>query len=188
MNLPESILRIILIIINLGIILGSLGVVLLNNIVQSAFSLGLVFICISLLYLVLNADFVAAAQVLIYVGAINVLIVFSVMLINKPQNKEDSSTSRNVGDYIALIVCTSLFLLLVSVILDTSWYQIYLIKQSTNIFEEISRNNVQRIGYQLLTDFLLPFELLSVVLLVALVGAITMSRQNRMLGIPDEEN
>ncbi|KAG6540758.1 hypothetical protein Mapa_017896 [Marchantia paleacea] len=68
-----------------GLILGSLGVVLFTNIVYSALFLGFVFVCISLLYLLLNADFVAAAQILIYVGAVNVLIVFAVMLINKKQ-------------------------------------------------------------------------------------------------------
>nr|NP_569688.1 NADH dehydrogenase subunit 6 [Psilotum nudum]Q8WHX6.1 RecName: Full=NAD(P)H-quinone oxidoreductase subunit 6, chloroplastic; AltName: Full=NAD(P)H dehydrogenase subunit 6; AltName: Full=NADH-plastoquinone oxidoreductase subunit 6 [Psilotum nudum]AGC26846.1 NAD(P)H-quinone oxidoreductase subunit 6 [Psilotum nudum]BAB84277.1 NADH dehydrogenase ND6 subunit [Psilotum nudum] len=187
MNLPESIQKGILLIIELGILLGSMGVILLNDIVQSAFSLGLTFISISLLYLVLNADFVAAAQVLIYVGAINVLIVFSVMLIQKPHKNEDLSTSRNTGNNITLIVCTSLFLFLVSIILDTSWSQIYSIKKSTKIFEPILKSNVQLIGSQLLTEFLLPFELLSVLLLVALVGAITMSRQSRMFEMPDDE-
>ena len=62
--------------LGLIMIVGALGVVLLSNIVYSAFLLGLVFISISGLYILLNAGFVAAAQVLVYVGAVNVLILF----------------------------------------------------------------------------------------------------------------
>ena len=61
------------------IIIGSLGVVLLESIVYSAFLLGGVFMSVAGLYLLLNASFVAAAQVLVYVGAINVLILFSLL-------------------------------------------------------------------------------------------------------------
>lgn len=63
---------------------GSLGTVSLANVAHSAFSLGLVFTRISLSYFVSNADSVAAVQLLVYVGAINVLIVFAVMVTNKP--------------------------------------------------------------------------------------------------------
>ena len=82
----ESLHEIIFLFLEVGLILGSLGVVILTNIVYSAFFLALVFVCISLLYLLLNADFVATAQILIYVGAINILIVFAVVLINKSQS------------------------------------------------------------------------------------------------------
>ena len=70
-------------ILSLIIIIGSLGVVLLESIVYSAFLLGGVFMSVAGLYLLLNASFVAAAQVLVYVGAINVLILFAIMLVNK---------------------------------------------------------------------------------------------------------
>ena len=70
-------------ILSLIIIVGSLGVVLLESIVYSAFLLGGVFMSVAGLYLLLNASFVAAAQVLVYVGAINVLILFAIMLVNK---------------------------------------------------------------------------------------------------------
>ena len=73
-------------VLSLIIIIGSLGVVLLESIVYSAFLLGGVFMSVAGLYLLLNASFVAAAQVLVYVGAINVLILFAIMLVNK---KED---------------------------------------------------------------------------------------------------
>ena len=73
-------------ILSLVILIGALGVVLLESIVYSAFLLGGVFMSVAGLYLLLNASFVAAAQVLVYVGAVNVLIIFAIMLVNK---KED---------------------------------------------------------------------------------------------------
>ena len=86
MNLAEGVQIVafgILAVVMLG---AALGVVLLSNIVYSAFLLGLVFISISGIYVLLNADFVAAAQVLIYVGAVNVLILFAIMLVNKQED------------------------------------------------------------------------------------------------------
>lgn len=187
MDFSESIHRILLVIVESGIVLGSSGVVLPTNIVHSAFLLGLVFICISLLYLALNADFVAAAQVPVYVGAANVSIVFAVMLINKSQDEENVSSYRNAGDNITLSVCTSLFSLLIVMILNTPWSGIYLIKRSNEVVEQVPTNSIQLIGFQLLTDFLLPFELLSILLLVALVGAIDIARRDGTVGVPDDE-
>lgn len=179
-ELSEPLHEIIFFLLEIGIILGSLGVVLLNNIVYSAFFLGLVFFCISLLYFTLNADFVAAAQILIYVGAVNVLIVFAVMLINKPHSSK-IFPSWTIGDKITFLICLSLFSLLVTVILNTPWFNITLITESKPFLEINFTKNVQRIGYLLLTQFLLPFELLSIVLLVALIGAIVIARRENLI-------
>nr|AJB98587.1 NADH-plastoquinone oxidoreductase subunit 6 [Botrychium sp. ternatum/japonicum] len=186
MDFSESIHSILLVVVESGIVLGSSGVVLPTNIVHSAFLLGLVLICISLLYLALNADFVAAAQVPVYVGAANVSIVFAVMLINKSQD-ENVSSPRNAGDNITLSVCTSLFSLLIVMILNTPWSGISLIKRSDEVMEQVPANSVQLIGFQLLTDSLLPFELLSILLLVALVGAIDIARRDGTVGVPGDE-
>nr|Q85CT7.1 RecName: Full=NAD(P)H-quinone oxidoreductase subunit 6, chloroplastic; AltName: Full=NAD(P)H dehydrogenase subunit 6; AltName: Full=NADH-plastoquinone oxidoreductase subunit 6 [Anthoceros angustus]BAC55404.1 NADH dehydrogenase ND6 subunit [Anthoceros angustus]BAC55504.1 NADH dehydrogenase ND6 subunit [Anthoceros angustus] len=177
-NLPELNYEVFFVFIELGLIFGSLGVVFLTNIVYSAFLLGLVFVCISFLYLLLDADFVATAQILIYVGAVNILIVFAVMLINKPQSLQ-FLPSWTVGDTITLILCTSLFFLLISMILSISWSNIFSIAQSNKIGEQVLKSSVQGIGSSLLIDFLLPFELLSIVLLVALIGAITIARREK---------
>nr|QWW92828.1 NADH-plastoquinone oxidoreductase subunit 6 [Thuidium sp. 49197] len=179
-ELSEPLHKTIFFLLEIGVIFGSLGVVLLNNIVYSAFSLGLVFFCISLLYFALNADFVAAAQILIYVGAVNVLIVFAVMLINKPHSLE-IWPSWTIGDKFTFLICLSLFSLLVTVILNTPWFNITLIIESRNLLEIDFTKNVQRIGYLLLTQFLLPFELLSIVLLVALIGAIVIARRENLI-------
>nr|AWL21494.1 NADH-plastoquinone oxidoreductase subunit 6 [Pilularia americana] len=179
MNFSESIHQGILIVIELGIIPGSLGVVSLANVVHSAFLLGSVFTCISLSYLVLNADFIAAAQLLVYVGAINVLIVSAVMVTDEPTGSE-SPTKWNTGYFVTLSACTVLFSLIAITINNTNWSNISFINQSKTFVEETANKNVQQIGYQLLTTFLVPFELLSILLLVALVGAITTARNEDM--------
>jgi NAD(P)H-quinone oxidoreductase subunit 6 len=181
MNLSESIHQGILTLIELGILLGSLGVVLLANVIHSAFLLGLVFTCVSLSYLVLNADSVAAAQLLIYVGAINVLIVSAVMVTDEPAAAGSrTSTSLNIGYSIASVVCIGLSSLLIVMIHGTKWSNVQSIDRlnfSVSV-EDTSNNNVQEAGYQLLTTFIVPFESLSVLLLIALVGAITMARND----------
>lgn len=186
MNFTDSIRNSILVIIETGIILGSLGIVSLNNIIYSAFLLGFVFICIALLYLTLNADFLAAAQILIYVGAVNVLIVFAVMLINKP--KEINTIEKwNISNNISLLLCTSLFVSLSFTILNTKWSNLYSIQHSVNILDQMP-SNIRLIGNNLLTQFLIPFELLSILLLVALIGAITIARRAEFIETGDSES
>nr|YP_010986817.1 NADH dehydrogenase subunit G [Pinguicula vulgaris]WOL38208.1 NADH dehydrogenase subunit G [Pinguicula vulgaris] len=82
MDLPGPIHDFLLAFLGFGLLLGSLAVVLLPNPIYSAFSLGLVLFSISLFYILSNSYFVAAAQLLLYVGAINVLIIFAVMFMN----------------------------------------------------------------------------------------------------------
>jgi NAD(P)H-quinone oxidoreductase subunit 6 len=148
----------------------ALGVVLLSNIVYSAFLLGGVFISIAGLYLLLNADFVAAAQVLIYVGAVNVLILFAIMLVNK---REDFAPIANrwIRQVSTALVCVGLFALLGTMVLATPW-SVY---TGTPI---VGANSVVQIGEHFFSDFLLPFELASVLLLMAMVGAIILARRD----------
>lgn len=176
MDLPAPIHDFLLVFLGLGLILGSLGVVLLPNPIYSAFSLGLVLFCISLFYILSNSYFVAAAQLLIYVGAINVLIIFAVMFMNGSEYYKDFSL-WTVGDGVTSMVCTSLFISLITTILDTSWYGIIWTTKSNQILEQDLISNSQQVGIHLSTDFFLPFELISIILLVALIGAIVIARQ-----------
>lgn len=162
----------ILYLLDLGIILGGLGVVFFGKIIYSALFLGVVFVCVALLYLLLNADFLAAAQILIYVGAINVLIVFAIMLINKPGN-EITEKKKTFGDILSGVSVFGLFLFLLIMIVNTTW-----VSPTVSLKEfDKSFQSVDIIGIHFLTDLLLPFELLSILLLVALVGAITIARK-----------
>jgi NAD(P)H-quinone oxidoreductase subunit 6 len=151
------------------LVMGSLGVVLLENIVYSAFLLGGVFLSVAGLYLLLNASFVAAAQVLVYVGAVNVLILFAIMLVNK---KETLSTIPGLLSRRLLSggVCIGLFVLLLRVAFTTAWP----IPGPPSIGEEATF----RIGEHFFTDYLLPFELASVLLLMSMIGAIVLARRD----------
>nr|YP_009357169.1 NADH-plastoquinone oxidoreductase subunit 6 [Primula kwangtungensis]ARE59650.1 NADH-plastoquinone oxidoreductase subunit 6 [Primula kwangtungensis] len=176
MDLPGPIHDFLLVFLGLGLILGSLGVILFPNLISSAFSLGLVFFCISLFYILANSHFVAAAQLLIYVGAINVLILFAVMFMNGSEYYTDLHLST-VGDGITSLICTSILISLITTILDTSWYGIIWATRSNQILEQDLISNSQQIGIHLSTYFFLPFELISIILLVALIGAIAVARQ-----------
>ena len=178
MDLPGPIHDFLLIFLGSGLILGSLGVVLFPNAIYSAFSLGLVLFCISLFYILSNSYFVAAAQLLIYVGAINVLIIFAVMFMNGSEYYDfEDFQLWTVGDGVTSMVCTSLFISLITIISDTSWYGIIWTTKSNHILEQDLISNSQQIGIHLSTDFFLPFELISIILLVALIGAIAIARQ-----------
>jgi len=148
----------------------ALGVVLLNNIVYSAFLLGGVFISMAGFYLLLNADFVAAAQILVYVGAVNVLILFAIMLVNKREDFKPIA-NRWIRQGATALVCLGLFALLGTMVLATPW-SIY---SGTVVFSE---GSVAEIGKHFFSDFLLPFELASVLLLMAMVGAIILARRD----------
>lgn len=146
----------------------AMGVVLLSNIVYSAFLLAAVFISIAGMYLLLNADFVATAQVLIYVGAVNVLILFAIMLVNK---REDFAPVRNawVRPALTSVVSLGLFALLSAMVLATPW--------SFSTGATPGNSSIVSIGQHFFSDFLLPFELASVLLLMAMVGAIILARR-----------
>ena len=157
-------------ILSLIIIVGSLGVVLLESIVYSAFLLGGVFMSVAGLYLLLNASFVAAAQVLVYVGAINVLILFAIMLVNK---KEDLKPIKylNSRKLISSTICITLLSLLLRVDLSNTWI---IADPKLSIGEE----STVRLGEHLFSDYLLPFEVASVLLLMAMIGAIVLARRD----------
>ena len=159
-------------VLSLIVIIGALGVILLENIVYSAFLLGGVFMSVAGLYLLLNASFVAAAQVLVYVGAVNVLIIFAIMLVNK---KEDLRPIKNIKSrkIISTSICLTLLSLLIRVDLSNIWG---LAEPSASIGEE----STIRIGEHLFSDYLLPFEVASVLLLMAMIGAIVLARRDVM--------
>lgn len=168
-NLAEGVQIVSFGILAVMMIGAALGVVLLSNIVYSAFLLGGVFISIAGMYLLLNADFVAAAQILIYIGAVNVLILFAIMLVNK---REDFKPMRNawVRPALTAVVSAGIFALLSVMILATPWVLSPNLGPSEN-------SSIIKLGEHFFSDFLLPFELASVLLLMSMVGAIILARR-----------
>jgi NAD(P)H-quinone oxidoreductase subunit 6 len=168
MNIAQGVQFVSFVILSALMLGSALGVVLLGNIVYSAFLLGGVFISMAGIYILLNADFVSAAQVLIYVGAVNVLILFAIMLVNK---REDFVPTKNswISKLLTGVVCAGLFALLSVVAIITPWRQPTVLATGEGSLVPLAKH--------FFTDFLLPFELASVLLLMAMIGAIVLARR-----------
>jgi NAD(P)H-quinone oxidoreductase subunit 6 len=142
------------------------GVAFSSNIVYSAFALMGTFFGVAALYVFLAADFVAAAQVLIYIGGILVLILFAVMLTHRIETVEVSN--RSVGRLPALLVVGGVALVMGQAVRHTAWPVAESLPDAPSTYA---------IGNGFLGPYVLPFELASFVLLAVLVGAIVLSRK-----------
>ena len=111
----------------------------------------------------------AMAQILVYVGAINVLILFAIMLVNKREDLK-AITNLTTRRVVSAGVCSGLLALLVRVVVTTPWS----LPGPAAVGEEATA----RIGEHLFTDYLLPFEVASVLLLMAMIGAIVLARRD----------
>jgi NAD(P)H-quinone oxidoreductase subunit 6 len=168
-NLAEGVQFVAAILLAVMMIGAALGVVLFDKIVYSAFLLGGVFISISGFYILQNADFVSAAQILIYVGAVNVLILFAIMLVNK---KETYAPMRRgwIRKALAAFVSLGLFALLSTMLLRTNW--------QIDLSVVPPDSSIELLGQHFFSDYLLPFELASILLLMALIGAVVLARRD----------
>lgn len=137
-----------------------------RNIIYSAFSLLGTFMGVAGIYVFLGADFVAAVQLLIYVGGILVLILFAVMLTHRITDVE--ITNRAAGRVPALLVIGVFIYLLIQTVKETPWVKAK---------EVIYVATTAKIGDSFLYEYLLPFELASLVLLGAMIGAVVLSRK-----------
>ena len=147
-------------------VISATWVVISPNLIHSAVSLLFTFFGVAALYVYLYADFIAATQVIIYVGGILVLIIFGVMLTNKIDDPKLSNQSQN--QFIGAVFSFALLIMLVNIVFDTNWYlEVLIIRDST----------VKDIGNMLLSTYLLPFEIVSILLLSALIGAAMLSRK-----------
>ena len=150
-----------------GLIIGSAFMVVTSpNLVHSAVSLLFTFFGIAAIYIYLYADFIAATQVVVYVGGILVLIIFGVMLTNKIENATITSKTHNK---IPGIIFSGLLLLL-------QFYAIFNTKWLVND-NPPKDSTIMDIGELLLNKYLLPFEVVSILLLAALIGAAMLSRK-----------
>jgi NADH-quinone oxidoreductase subunit J len=131
----------------------------------------LLFFHIAGLYLFLNAEFIAAIQVIVYAGAILVLFLFVVLLLNL---KEELKIDRFIGSWPAAIVIASATFVIVSiafrslVLAPPGKYTVAFIQQGTH---------TKVLGQLLYTEFLFPFEIASLILLVAVIGAIVLAKR-----------
>ena len=147
---------------------GSAAVVVLSRtLIYSAFALLFTFFGVAGLYVLLGADFLAATQVLIYVGGILVLLLFGVMLTHKIYDLDLRTGTTQLAP--GLIVAAGLFVVLTTVGLRTQWMSVPRAPAPTTA----------EIGRLFLGRYLLPFEAASILLLVALLGAAMIVRRRR---------
>jgi len=152
-------------------VISALMVVTCRNPINSALSLILTFFCLATFYVMLDAPFMAAIQVIVYAGAIMVLIVFVIMLLNIRSEAGKRYTHAGViGSIIGVLL---LFLTLN--FLNKSTLTGAHGGLDTRIINQVGHTEI--IGRSLFTDFLLPFEITSILLLVAIVGAVILSKK-----------
>jgi NADH-quinone oxidoreductase subunit J len=149
------------------IIASSIFVVSAKNIFHSAIFLVLALFGVAGIFVLLNAPFLAAAQVLIYVGAVSMLMIFAVMLTARIADSALRHTNEQVGT--GLIVSAGLL----AVILYSLWKTPFEI--STGL---VAEGAGMTLGQLLLTKYVLPFEVVSVLLLAALIGAVVIAKKD----------
>ncbi|MEM9671139.1 MAG: NADH-quinone oxidoreductase subunit J [Cyclobacteriaceae bacterium] len=147
------------------IVLSTLVILFTRNVLYAAFSLLLTFLGIAAVYVLAGADFLAVTQILVYVGGVLVLMIFGVMLTNKIAGQPVHTQHHN--QFWGIVVGGALFYLLAKSILTANLGSSSWMKNQ----ELVQSSTVQPLGIQLMSDFIFPFELTGILLLVALIGA-----------------
>lgn len=150
------------------IISSAFMVVALKNIFHSALFLILTLFAVAGIYLLLQAEFLAAVQVLIYVGAVSVLIIFAIMLTTKIASPEREQSNRQSA--VAAFICVAFLIVsLGSIAKKITFWPV--------VDRPLPEHNTLALGKLLMNEYVLPFEIVSVVLLAALIGAVVLARK-----------
>ena len=142
-----------------------IAVVTLRNIIHSAVAMMICFGSLAGMYALLGAPIVAAAQVLIYLGAISVLILFAIMLTQAGDANLPTPFHRQVP--VAVVVALAIVGLVGWAVVQTDW----------GVTSEAVGAAVEAIAIALFTTYALPFEIISLLILVAIIGAIFLARR-----------
>lgn len=157
-------------------IVGALGVVLSSNPVHSALSLVATLFGVAVLFVAQEANFLAAVQVIVYAGAIVVLFLFVIMLLGVDQ-AEKLEVEPIVGQRVAaLIVGVAVFALPVAALASTGW-------EATGVLNNLGRldggvPDIEALGEVVFTRYLLAFEVTSILLVIAVVGAVLLAKKS----------
>lgn len=157
-------------IFSLVAIVFALSTIFQKNPVYSAASLIVVMIALAANYLILNAEFIAAIQIIVYAGAIMVLFVFVVMLLNiKEETKkaEGLSKGRLFGIILTVLLGIQLFIVVISA---------KTVLSNGDLVKYKGLDSTKIIGKVLFSDYLLPFEVVSLVLIVGVIGAVVLAK------------
>lgn len=152
-------------------IISAILVITCKNPINNALSLVVTFFCLATYYVMLDAPFMAAVQVMVYAGAIMVLIIFTIMLLNIRVDATKTHTHKVIAGFILgfFTLLNTVFMVFKSrAALPNGNYTSDLIRQT---------GHTELIGKEMFTNFLLPFEITSILLLVAIVGAVILSKK-----------
>ena len=166
----------------IGAIAGAFGVIRLENPFYSVLSLVVHLLSLAALFLLLRAEFVAAAQVVVYAGAVMVLYVFVVAYVGgaEPMRRPFAPGLRGLSILFAAAVLIELWIALLGTGLKAV--------ETEGAGFDPEYGTPQQLGTALLTKFLLPFELASILLLVAAVGAVVLARRRRGVSLEDPDD
>ena len=156
----------------LGVVVGSIGVLTARNPVNSAISMVVAFFFLSGIYVLLNAQFMAIIQILVYAGAIMVLFLFVLMLLNI-RDDEIEDARLNIHQVVAVVAGAAVLLVLVQAVTAFVGADARLYSESL----PAGYGTVDPIGVELITRFVLPFELAAVLLLVGIVSAVVVAKK-----------
>jgi NADH-quinone oxidoreductase subunit J len=145
----------------------AINVLIQKHVLYSALSLIVLLVSMSGLFILLQADFLAVINIIVYAGAIMVLFVFVIMLLNLPEDEDGADRLRWLK---FLGIPMALFLLFM--IVATLWHV-----GSDTVVERQTAGTPEAIGRSLFTDFLLPFEVTSLLILIALMGAVVFAKK-----------
>ena len=155
-------------------LLGALGVLFLQNPIHCALSLVGTFFCLGAIYVMLNAEFVAVIQVLVYAGAIMVLFLFVLMLLSS-KDTEKYVKKWTLEKIVACLLSLGIFLQIASLFtvndLQLGSKGLYPLE----VVEEVG--SITLIGRLLFTDYILSFEIIAILLLVAVIGAVVIAKR-----------
>ena len=160
-------------------IVSAIMVTVSKNTVHSVFFLILDFISISCLFIMIGAEFLGMIMLIVYVGAVAVLFLFVVMMLNVAQQKNQWFSARDSSKHIpmGIIISAIIFFELIIVIGGWKFKPDVVTSMSLNIDQNIS--NTHSIGYVLYTDYIHIFQLSGMILLVAMIGAIVLTFRQR---------
>lgn len=148
---------------------GAVGLVLTRKLVHAAFLLFVVLFGVAAFFVMAGAEFLAVSQVIVYVGGILILIIFGVMLTQRDLLNYGGAGWNRVP--LALVLSAGLGLIIWRVMGRIEWESL-----PSYQTESIPLDGVEQIGIQTVTSYVLPFELISILLLIALVGAAYLAR------------
>jgi len=169
----EGSAAIIFYVIAFVMLLSAIAVVALKNIFHAALFLVLALFCVAGLYILLSAEFLAAVQVLIYVGAVAILMIFAVMLTSQMTNYNIKQTNEQSLPALLISVC----FIIIIIFAIASNLKVGGFPLDPN--PQITGSNTEALGHLLMKDYILPFEVVSVLLLASLIGAIVIAKKDK---------